>query len=1222
MKHFRRAVNAGGAGPTARPVAPMANRPLPQADVYDFKELFVPDDADSEKAVEPIVYACQTGKAGGFGVYYVALDTGEAVVAGVKVFESGDGASARREFGCLKELNGCNGHTPLPLAMGRFGNKPAIVMQHFDLKSLATVLENGDLSGTAGTPLDCGWTLELARELALAFGEVHRRGWSHRDAWPENILLRYDNSPLECKLIDLGQAAKAGTRSLPPATARFRLGQAYYAAPEMLSALIPACDDGGDWEYRNNPSCDMYTFGSLIYRARTGLVPHCAEIGDVLSRLRAQGRKGYSPDVLDGMASVKREPLDLLPRLGEMQEPGDDVLACVVERCTNADPSVRGDMRWALGMVMEAIEARGSQKGAGLCRVTYTDGQGGRFFPTETFLVRRGSSRPNSGNAYAFERWGLIDGWDPPREPEATEDQTYTARWLDAAIDKERAPVPKRRGTPPTLAALRPGDGDLDKANREVGAFYQGMLRPALDRYNLTKGVVISIYGFGGQGKSYFLNEVANSVQENDPGTVCVRANFYHEEAARPNQTDVFAAALKKQGLFCPCYTLAKAAMDDLYSAVANLMSELDGFQLGFDDSQKRREAVRIAIEAARQFEGLGDSAPGMIPKLSKDSIEERVGRFLRWDIEQWSALEDKPIVILVDQAEYLLDRRIGDLSVWFKEVTCARNTVWVVVGRNRVNWENVIQYPLRFVELDQDDSFAMAKSIANGELDDAALAAICDFSRGVPIYIDLATSYAKELDSLPDDMRELFDGIDHDTIAPRYLRLLDENEQDACMAAAFLGEWTDSDLDLFLPDWIQGRDRPRVVRKVGEMSFVLSSLGYHFMHECVARTLRESVGPKSDFVDTLDFVIARLISDGKNHIIKMDLSVQERNQKLRWLGRAERAIYPRCSKRARDELREAMFGAIMEYAGNLRGSRMSDEAKDLYDYALDEFGDDPEKELKLRLNRSAALSEMYISTGDVALHMEALEDEQKVLERAQALLKEDSRTEWAQNIAANAESSVGVSKHRLASEAARAGELRKAERLYADSFALLESAKHEVLKKSDGRNSAAYARLLNNYGAVCLSYAKNLPDAVDAAQRLDDALASCGESHRIRRSLFGDQDRSTLLSLTNVAVAYEDMGSYEEALEILRAVERDLAFAGKTQWAKDLSRCRYHIAIILEKRAGEKPDENRKKALEEALTMHMKVLDYRKANLGEKDLDTKKSLQAVSRLKALIRSI
>ena len=125
-----------------------------------------------------------------------------------------------------------------------------LVMEFVEGQTLASRLREGPL------PLD--QLLRRAAEISQALAAAHERGIIHRDLKPANLML----TAAGVKVLDFGLAKFAGPQAAADATAAHTiLGTPAYMSPEQTR--------GEDLD----PRSDLFSFGSVLYEAATGVRP-------------------------------------------------------------------------------------------------------------------------------------------------------------------------------------------------------------------------------------------------------------------------------------------------------------------------------------------------------------------------------------------------------------------------------------------------------------------------------------------------------------------------------------------------------------------------------------------------------------------------------------------------------------------------------------------------------------------------------------------------------------------------------------------------------------------------------------------------------------------------------------------------------------------------------------------------------------------------------------
>ncbi len=201
--------------------------------------------------------------AGGMGEVYRARDTRLNRTVAIKVLpvHLADRPELRerfeREARSIASLN--HPHICTLYDVGREGGTDYLVMEYLEGETLAARLAKGPL------PLD--QVLQYATEIADALDKAHRKGVTHRDLKPGNIMLTKSGT----KLLDFGLAklqqemapgharlSQVPTMSDPLTAQGTILGTLQYMAPEQL--------EGKEADART----DIFAFGVVVYEMATG----------------------------------------------------------------------------------------------------------------------------------------------------------------------------------------------------------------------------------------------------------------------------------------------------------------------------------------------------------------------------------------------------------------------------------------------------------------------------------------------------------------------------------------------------------------------------------------------------------------------------------------------------------------------------------------------------------------------------------------------------------------------------------------------------------------------------------------------------------------------------------------------------------------------------------------------------------------------------------------
>ena len=269
--------------------------------------------------------------AGGMGEVYKARDTRLDRTVAIKVLPEHVAADPdlkqrfEREAKTISSLN--HPHICTLYDIGSQDGIDFLVMEYLEGETLAARLTKGAL------PLD--QALRYAAEIADALDKAHRKGITHRDLKPGNIMITKAGT----KLLDFGlaklkqpAAGAGGMSALPTASAGLTmqgtiLGTLQYMSPEQL--------EGKDADART----DSFAFGAVLYEMATG---------------RKAFEGGSQASLITAIMSG--DP----PAMASLQPMSPPALDQIVKTCLAKDPEDRWQSAADLGRQLKIVQG-GSQ---------------------------------------------------------------------------------------------------------------------------------------------------------------------------------------------------------------------------------------------------------------------------------------------------------------------------------------------------------------------------------------------------------------------------------------------------------------------------------------------------------------------------------------------------------------------------------------------------------------------------------------------------------------------------------------------------------------------------------------------------------------------------------------------------------------------------------------------------------------------------------------------
>ena len=755
----------------------------------------------------------------------------------------------------------------------------------------------------------------------------------------------------------------------------------------------------------------------------------------------------------------------------------------------------------------------------------------------------------------------------------------------------------------PAASAWLFGEGDARIANRRVDSFFDDVLSHIGD-WDLDEGMVISIYGAGGEGKSTFITDLRKICEDRLPDDVwkTVYLDFYEDSSSTLGGLRQVFEAFASAGVFCSRFAIAYQS----YQHPGNMSLAAEGYlnecQRLVDDSSFIGEAsgpissflgitsiacdllssslpvpsLRDAVDlymghreqveqerARREAEDLWRSYADhdkqgllkLMPSLMRQDVEEALARR-----ENGSARVGT--LVIVDSFEHLFEGVSGELSTvgeLVRDLSHTPATLWVVAGRARLSgdgWDNVVHYPIELVDLDRHGT---ARVLAeHGITDESLVTKIHRFSGGLPLFVVLCVEALRDVPI--EKWEPSFDRLigSHETredLLRHFVNDLDDDMELAVYAMSYLHEWDEPLLARALTgDGLMDEDMADLVTEdASSLSFVSSRGDKHQIHERIAEMLRSLMPESRQMQVSLRKLFKNLRSLLEDAYEESGRHIEDARRLRLILSRALFEMARHGNDLCGRIDASALFDIRVGYVDELKWAGLTDDALAATDEILPLYEGNLERELTLRLMRAAQLTQLWIKTGEISKHLEALETERDVLARI-----EEDGADRHHALYMRARNSVGVSLQRIAKTLP---EVEEAIAYLRPNYDEASATPSETLRGED-------ASYLNNYGVSCLRAAEYCESGVRRESFLEDAVAAFEKAAAARKMLFGDSDANTLRCLTNKGIALARLGRYDEAgacFDLADCRFREAGYgAGQPDWLYN----RFHQAILMEREA------------------------------------------------------
>lgn len=123
----------------------------------------------------------------------------------------------------------------------------------------------------------------------------------------------------------------------------------------------------------------------------------------------------------------------------------------------------------------------------------------------------------------------------------------------------------------------------------------------------------------------------------------------------------------------------------------------------------------------------------------------------------------------------------------WAKTISEATGSLWIVAGRCRLAWRDVVRFPVQLepMSLPEADDLLVKCGVSDSELRSLAV----EKARGIPAYLIMLADMINK-SSVTEARCNLLCIVDYDNLVEVYIRGLDTSLKPAIYTAAFIEYW------------------------------------------------------------------------------------------------------------------------------------------------------------------------------------------------------------------------------------------------------------------------------------------------------------------------------------------------------------------------------------------------------------------------------------------------
>ena len=549
----------------------------------------------------------------------------------------------------------------------------------------------------------------------------------------------------------------------------------------------------------------------------------------------------------------------------------------------------------------------------------------------------------------------------------------------------------------------------------------------------------------------------------------------------------------------------------------------------------KSREVIKNKIDTRNMKKSLLE-----IQVLEVAKLVNNLEKYFYEDLAEATLNLKEPLVIFLDTYEKFADSfnnsEYKSSEEWLKSIVSKpQGILWVIAGRERVNWEEEFeakQHLLENLSLKDASDFLVTAGV-----DEALTQKIYELTSGNPVFLDVCVDRYVELinDGKIPTINDF--GESQTKLVERYARYMDTDVKEMAYLLAYLGKWTTEDIlkikertniiKLSITDYNDFISHSFVIKD--DKTFYMTKIVQKVFYDNIPAILKESFHKLNfSFIEEKNEVEKGQIDSCENLTMLVNEFLKSNSKSTDKNARKIEEIFEKIENLYYKGLLNEEFvlaNKIYEYYISKDNNynkiklivmnKMVEVYNDIgkYSKALEICKEVYEKRKKIlgpnHPNTLLVLNNLALTYAKIGEYVKALELNKEVYEKRRKILGENHLDTIS-------------SLNNLATSYDRVGDNTKALELYKKAY--------EKRKEILGENHPRTIDLLNN---LAVSYSKK--------EGNKKALEIKREVYEKQKEILGENHPKTIYSLNNLACSYSDIGENTKAIELYEEAYREL---------------------------------------------------------------------------------